>query len=491
VPGCYLLEICGRSEPMSAKEHSNKLCRFEIRVRKTIEKHSMLNPGDHVLVAVSGGADSVALLLCLHTLARALPLSLTIAHLNHRIRGQEGDDDEDFVRSLSASLHLPFCSEVIELKKQAIAGKHNLEELARLKRYEFLRRTARRIGAQKIAVGHNLNDQAETVLFRFIRGSGVEGLSAIHPVVDGLVIRPLLDCPRIEIVEYLKQKGASYRDDSTNKDVQLARNRIRMELVPYLENLNPRLMEALARQAFQSRETWAFIEAEAKQALGRLCRRDDTGISIALHGLATLHPALQKQVLRQALKECLGSLRGVTARLVDGILFLCGAGHSGGQIRISRQNIAVRQFDTLLLTKNAVEQAPSFAYKLEIPGECRVAEAGVIFRSKICNTPDLNMIRGKSATQAFLDPRTLPEFLAIRSKEPGDRYGGPSHRKVKKMLIDRKVPLLDRSDLPMVAAGKDVIWIPGFRPARTYAVRPESPSCILVEIVRDAPVSET
>jgi tRNA(Ile)-lysidine synthase len=163
VAGCYLLGIYDKSEPMSAKEHSNKLCRFEIRVRKTIEKHSMLNPRDHVLVAVSGGADSVALLLCLHILARTLPLSLTIAHLNHRIRGQEGDADEDFVRSLSAGLHLPFCSEAIEVKKQAIAGKHNLEELARLKRYEFLRRTARRIGAQKIAVGHNLNDQAETV----------------------------------------------------------------------------------------------------------------------------------------------------------------------------------------------------------------------------------------------------------------------------------------------------------------------------------------
>ena len=259
-----------------------------------------------------------------------------------------------------------------------------------------------------------------------------------------------------------------------------------MELVPYLEkNFNPRLIETLAREAFMSRETWSFIEAEAKQALEKLCRRDNCGISIKLHGFETLHPALQKQVLRQALKECLGSLRGVTSRHVDGILSLCGAGHSGGQIRISLECRAIRQFDTLLLTKHPVERKPSFAYRLEIPGECRIAEAGVIFRSKICNTPDLKMIRGKSATQAYLDPHTLPEFLAIRSKEPGDRYGGPSHRKVKKMLIDRKVPLLERSDLPMVAAGEDVIWIPGFRPARAYAVRPESPNCILVEMIRD------
>jgi tRNA(Ile)-lysidine synthase len=472
---------------MSAKQRAKKLCAFEIRVRRTIQKHFMLNPGEHVLVAVSGGADSVALLLCLHKLASEFDLSLTIAHLNHRIRGPEGDEDEDFVRGLSAGLQLPFYSEAIEVKKQAVEGKHNLEEFARQKRYEFLRRTARRIGAQKIAVGHNLNDQAETILFRFIRGSGVEGLSAIHPVVDGLVIRPLLECSREAIVKYLKQKGADYRDDSTNKNMEHTRNRIRMELVPYLEKtLNPRLGETLAREAFLSRETWSFIEAEAKAALEGLCRRVDNGISIELHGLETLHPALQKQVLRQALKECLGSLRGVTSRHVDGILSLCGAGHSGGQIRISRQSVAVRQFDTLLLTKQPPQQLPSFSYRLDIPGECRIPEAGVVFRSKICSIPDLKTIRSKSSTQAFLDPQALPQFLTIRSKEPGDRYGGPGHRKVKKLLIDGKVPLLQRFDLPMVAAGKDVVWIPGFRPARTCSARPESQNCILVEMIRDA-----
>ena len=175
---------------MPVKELSDKLRPLEIRVRKTIQNHNMLTPGDHVLVAVSGGADSVALLLCLHKLARELHISLSIAHLNHRIRGLEGDADEDFVRRLSADLKLPFFSEIIEVKRKAAAAKENLEELARLTRYDFLRRTARRIGAQKIAVGHTLNDQAETVLFRFIRGSGIEGLSAIHPVVEGLVIRP-------------------------------------------------------------------------------------------------------------------------------------------------------------------------------------------------------------------------------------------------------------------------------------------------------------
>lgn len=478
--------ICGRSDQMPAQQRSNRLDAFEIRVRKTIQKHRMLNPGEHVLVAVSGGADSVALLHCLHNLAPGLGLSLTVAHLNHGIRGQEGDKDENFVRHLSADLQLPFCSETIEVKRQAVDGKHNLEEFARLKRYEYFRLTARRIGAQKIAVGHNLNDQAETMLFRFVRGSGIEGLSAIHPVIDGLVIRPLLERSRAEVVEYLKQKGAEYRDDSTNLDVQYTRNRIRMELVPYLEkNLNPRLVETLAREGSLLRETWSFMEAEAREAFKKISRKDHESVLLHLDAFASLHTALQKQVLRQALKECLGSLRGVTSKHVDGLVMLCSAGQSGDLMQISRRCVAIRQFNELSLTGQLYRKKPSFSYRLEIPGECRVEEAGALFRATICNTPDLKEIRGKSSTQAYLDQQSLPEFLVIRSRESGDRYGGPGHRKVKKMLIDGKIPLLHRPDLPMLAAGRNIIWIPGFRPARTFAVRAGSAYCVLVEMIQE------
>lgn len=480
-------EICGRSERMATKGHSRKFDAFEILVRKTVQKHRMLNPGDHVVVAVSGGADSVALLLCLNRLAREWHLTLAVAHLNHRIRGREGDADEDFVRRLSADLQLPFHSESIEVKKQAIEGKHNLEELARQKRYEFLRRTARRLGAQKVAVGHNMNDQAETILFRLIRGSGIEGLSAIHPIVDGLVIRPLLECRRVEIVEYLKRKGADYRDDSTNADMRHTRNRIRMELVPYLERLNPKLAETLAREASLSRETWSFIEGEAKAALDRLCRKVDDGISMDLCGFESLHPALKKQVLRQALKECLGSLRGVTSKHIDGILSICGTGRGGGQVRIPGRNVAVRQFNTLLLTRQLPQKKQPFAYTLEIPGECRIPEAGAVFRAKVCRTPDKDAIRSRPSTRAFLDPRALPRLLTIRSKAPGDRYGGSGHRKVKKLLIGGKIPLLRRLDLPMVVAGKDVAWIPGFSPAKAFSAQPGSPNCVLVEMIPDTP----
>jgi tRNA(Ile)-lysidine synthase len=471
---------------MSVRERANRLFPLEIRVRKTIQKYNMLSPNEHVLVAVSGGADSVALLHCLNKLASSLHLSLTIAHLNHRIRGFEGDADEDFVRRMSADIKIPFCSEIIEVKQQAIAARKNLEEVARQARYDFLRRTARRVGAHKIAVGHTLNDQAETILFRFIRGSGIEGLSAIYPVVEDLVIRPLLECSRESILEYLQQMGLHYKEDSTNADLKHARNRIRRELVPYLENnFNPQLVATLSREAFLAREAWSFIESKAKAAFESLCLRQGNDISLALHGFAELHPGLQKQVLRQAIKECLGSLHGVTSRLVENILSICTAGNSSDQVWMPHGSTAIRQFNMLLLIKHPPSNIPSFEYKLSIPGECRVSEANISFRAKICSAPDLKMIREYRSRQAFLELSALPQYLTIRPRKLGDRYGGPGHRKIKKMLIDEKIPQLKRPGLPMVAAGEDVIWIPGFRPARGYEARPGSERCLGIEIIQE------
>jgi tRNA(Ile)-lysidine synthase len=469
---------------MPARELSHKFHPLEIQVRKTLQSHKMLAPAESVLVAVSGGADSVALLLCLHKLAPELNLALSVAHLNHGIRGPEGDADEEFVRHISENLQLPFYSETIRVKQQAETIGKNLEELARQRRYEFLQRTARRIGAGKIAVGHTLNDQAETILFRLLRGSGIEGLSAIHPIVAGLVIRPLLESSRDSILDYLKQRGSSHREDSTNKDLQYARNRIRLDLLPYLrKHFNPQVVSTLAQEAFLTREAWSFIEAEAMRAFENLdCRRRE-GIVLDICGLLELHPVLQKEVLRRALAESLGSLRGITHRHIDSLLLLCTTGCSGDQIQLPQGNTAIRQFHNLLLMTHPVETEPSYIYRLDVPGECRIVETGAWIRATICGTPDLTTRKEHLFRLAYLEASSLPGFLTVRTRMPGDRYGGPGHRKVKKMLIDGKVPSLQRPALPMVVAGNDVIWMPGFRPARAFEVHPESRTCVAVEVI--------
>jgi tRNA(Ile)-lysidine synthase len=485
---CCPSDFYGRSETMQKNKPSPRLCKLEMQVRKTIQDHSMINSGEHILVAVSGGADSTALLLCLHRLSSEFQLILSVAHLNHRIRGLEGDEDQDFVRQMSSELQLPFVSEIIEVRRQAAATKCNLEEYARQKRYTFLRHTALQVGAQKIAVGHNLNDQAETALFRFVRGSGIEGLSAIYPVVDGLVIRPLLECSRNSIREYLKQEGMNYREDSSNQNLRHARNRIRQELVPYLEkHFNPNLIPIVARETSLMRETWSRIVSLAAKTYQGLHSRTETGISLNLTSLLDLHPALQKQVLRQALKACMGSLRGINSIHMQSLLMLSRDSHSGDQIQLPHGSVVIRQFDKLLFLKHAPLSAPAFAYPLNTSGgHCNVAEANVMLHCMICSAPDSETMKQKCATQAFLELSTLPQSLMVRSRIPGDRYGGPGHRKVKKMLIDRKIPLPQRSVLPIVADGNNVIWIPGFEPAHAYAALPLSQKCLRVEMILDS-----
>jgi tRNA(Ile)-lysidine synthase len=473
----FLLEgVCGRSGKMSKKLHP-----LEIQVHKTIKKYGMLSHGDLVLAAVSGGADSTALLLCLHRLADELNISIAVAHLNHSIRGAEGDADQEFVRQLSLKLELPFFFEVIEIKKQAAEIKENLEQFARRTRYNFLRKTASMLNAQKIAVGHSLNDQAETVLFRLLRGSGIQGLSAIHPIVGGLVIRPLLNCTRAGIIEYLNQKGAPYREDSTNKDPGFTRNRIRQELLPFLENnYNPRLIHTLSRTAELTRGAWSFIESEAKSAFETIHTKNDEGISLPVVEIARLHPELQKQVLRCALKSFLGSLDGITSQHINNVLSLCGKKQSGFRVPLPKRSIAIRQFDNLSMLKRISLSSPEFNYSLKIPGECFIPDIKGQFSAKVIPmTPE--RLKEKSPWLALLEMAALPSMLTIRSKAPGDRYGGSGHRKVKKMLIDRKIPLAQRPFLPMVVAGNSVVWIPGFRPAQAFKAKPASETCVALE----------
>ena len=347
-----------------------------------------------------------------------------------------------------------------------------------------MRRAAQSVGAQKIAVGHNRGDQAETAIFRFLRGSGLEGLSAVRPVRGDGVIRPLIDCPRELIRGYLRGKNILWREDSTNADLHYARNRIRLELIPYLEkNFNPRLIDTLARETGIARETWDFIEDLAHAELVNLRAETEEGISINIAGLLELHPALQKQVLRLAVKDGFVSPRNIGAAHIESLTALCGKQSGGGEIQLPGGGRGVRRFDRLLLQKHPPKPTSDYSYSLRIPGEIYVPEIGALFRfTVIRRTADIKTPR-ENRYQALLNPDALPESLTIRSRKPGDRYGGARRGKVKKMLIDAKIPVDRRAMLPMIAGDGGVIWIPGFRPARGCEAAPESAVCLLAEMI--------
>jgi tRNA(Ile)-lysidine synthase len=442
----------------------------------------MLKGGEHVLVAVSGGADSTALLLCLQELARGLGLKLTAAHLNHSLRGKESDGDEAFVQKLSREMGIRLISHKLNIRKRAAEAAKNLEDAAREVRYAFLHRTAERVGATRIALGHTLNDQAETVLMRLIRGSGLEGLSGIHPVLDDLFIRPLLECSRRDVVRYLAARQASYREDSSNRDPQYVRNRIRIELIPYLQrHLNPKTIDVLARQAGLAAETANYLEAQSLRVFLRLRRSAGAGLAISVAGLMRLHPALQKLVLRQALKECRKSLKRIATRHIDSLLALCRTGQSGSQVQLPGNFVAVRQFNDLLFLAPGTSTQRKFSYKLPCPGQVRVPEAGLDFYATIEARNTLPVRFRSTGSRVFIYANPLPKTLIIRSRIPGDRYGGSNHRKVKKMLIDARIPLGSRWSIPMVTAGDSVIWIPGFKPAKPFTLQQQSAQCLVLE----------
>jgi tRNA(Ile)-lysidine synthase len=452
--------------------------RLELETLKTIREHSMLAPGDRVLVAVSGGADSVAMLHCLHRLAPRLGVSLSVGHLNHGLRGAESDGDEDYVRSLSASLGLELTCETVPLRATLLASGVNLEEAAREARYDFLKKAARRGGCSRIAVGHTQNDQAETVLLRFLRGCGADGLAAIRPIREGWIIRPLLRCSRSDVERYLNSLGVSWRKDSSNLDLRFRRNRLRHEWIPALErHFNPRLIETLSREADLAREIAEFLDTIAKFEFERLSR--DSGTAVDIPGLLTLHPALHALVIREALRRCRGSLRGITSKHVRQIVQLCRDGQSGSRIALPGGGTASRQFDKVAFGPGLQSPSPRFRYDLPLPGRCVIPEAGIEVTASLSERTD----PPDPVRLVFLNPDSLPGSLIVRSRLPGDRYGGPEHRKVKKMLIDAKIELGARARLPIVAIeGGAVVWIPGFEPAKPFRAQTQSKQSVVVEI---------
>jgi len=460
------------------------LAALELRVLRTIKKFGMLRRDEHILVAASGGADSMALLICLHAMAALMNWRLTVAHFNHGLRGPAADEDEEFVRRTSAALGVGFLSERADIKALAAAAGKNLEEAARETRYTFLRRAADGAGAGKIATGHNLNDQAETVLFRLLRGTGPGGLEGIHPVLDGRIIRPLLECSRSQILEYLAGRNAVHREDESNLELRFQRNRIRHELIPYLEKyFNPRLAATLIREATLARAAYDFLEQHALPEYERLRTLLPDGVALPAPELIGLHSALRHQVARHALREVLGTLRGIETVHVKGILRLCGAGQSGRRIQLPGGVEARRDLEQLELRRKHGTDEVSFRYQLAWPGRCSIPEAGIEFVATINDGGDPAGCSGANSC-ALLNPDALPPNLVMRSRLPGDRYGGVGHRKVKKMLLASRIPLAARRGLPMVVAGDVVVWVPGFKPAKMYRSNPGSGRSVLIEVRR-------
>jgi tRNA(Ile)-lysidine synthase len=321
------------------------------RIRKTIADCSLLERGDHLLVAVSGGPDSVALLRAMVLLSSEYELRLTTAHLNHGLRGAEAQREEAFVRSLCAGMGIACICKTADIRILQKGRGMSLEEIGREQRYRFLDETAETCGARKIATGHHRDDQAETVLINLLRGSGLEGLKGIPPVRDGRIIRPLLHVGRGEILEFLNREGLTYMMDSSNLSPLFLRNRVRHALIPELTlRYNPAIVEVLSHTAEIIRREDDYLQAVVRQILSQWgVVPGATEIQLPLAALLDLHEALQGRVIKCLLEAAALSGYSIGYRHIEAVLAL--AGRSSGRrasldlpglIRVEREGDLVR-----------------------------------------------------------------------------------------------------------------------------------------------------
>lgn len=463
------------------------------KVRNTIHKYSMFAPGDRVLVGVSGGPDSVALLHILKSLAPKMLLEIFVAHLNHGLRGEAAAADAEFVRELARRLEL---QAVVESKDVAgFARENNLsvQEAAREVRYRFFLEAAKQLGCDKLATGHNANDQAETVLFQFLRGSGVTGLGGIPPVRDGWIVRPLIETKRREIEQYCLDHQLPTRTDQSNLKPVYTRNKIRLQLIPFLEQeYNINLVETLLRTSEIMRDQEEFMATLVPEAWSAVCvEQAETKITISLAAFLKLPGVLQNVVLRKAWERLTGSGSKLGFVHLAKSLDLLRSGQTGSMMDLPAGIRLIKSYQEFSLSTAAVGDTADlrFSHTLNVPGITLIPETGDAIKAEVLEmTSELDVLNRPD--EIFVDLDLVPLPLTARSRKPGERFrplGQKGTKKIKKYLIDCKVPRQERSRLPVLAAANDqVIWIAGLRADERWRVNPETRKVLKLKFIRNA-----
>ncbi|HYL10383.1 MAG TPA: tRNA lysidine(34) synthetase TilS [Candidatus Acidoferrales bacterium] len=467
------------------------------RVLRFMERQRMAAPGDRVGVAVSGGADSVALLLLLEELREPLGLLLSVLHFNHKLRGAESDADESFVRELAAARGFECILGAEDVARQAREEGGNLEEVGRHMRYAFFDHAVKSGRVTRVAVAHTADDQAETVLAHLLRGTGPAGLGAIYPVA-GAVVRPLLETRRGELREYLGKKKQAWREDLSNLDTRRTRARIREKLLPLLEReFQPAVVEQLVRLAGLAREDETFWHVLVEDRYRALVQHETPAPSIGVADLLDpLHlpgepreamAAFTKRLIRRLVEAVKGDRRQLTAEHVAQVVRLAADGTSGQRTDLPGGIEVVREFDRLVFlrrepaadkTQGAVAQ-PSrgpYEYKVELDTSgttaLRVAEIASYFHLKVIDWP--SRASDTKSAGAVLDKDLLRAPLVLRSWRPGDCFrpeGRLRTRKLKRLLLEKRVSRRERAGWPVLTSAGALAWARGLPVAAEFAPR--------------------
>ena len=486
---------------MPSQRNKNGRIKFLNSVKKTISDYDMLSPGDAVLVSVSGGPDSVALLHVVLKLSDMFSLKLGIAHLNHTLRGQESDNDALFVESMARKLNLPFYLSKKDVRKYQANNRLSLEDAARRVRYSFFRETAEHYDFDKIAIGHHSDDNAELVLMNILRGSGHKGISGISPIrkisdSKQFIIRPLIKLTRADILFFLKEQQLEYVIDTSNYDTIMLRNRIRYNLIPELKkSYNPRVPEALNRLSAIVRDEEKWIDALINSIFEKNNQfRNKNKIGLSIVGIESIDIAALRRVLRQAVRIIKGDLKSITFAHINSIINLLKNGSSSWNLDLPAGIRIQRSYRTLFISKEQKirrKLLPLFVYMIQQP------ESGSSFLL-LLDKLDINMkftvVESVSAADlcnhrkktAFFDMDILNFPLMVRNLMPGDRFrplGCNGTQKVKKYFINKKVPRQDRACTPVLLNRDRIIWLAGYQLDESAKIKDSTVKALKVELL--------
>jgi len=446
----------------------------------TLRTRALVQPGQRVLVAFSGGADSTALLHLFSRLRESWSLQMAAAHLNHALRAEQSDADESHCRQMCSEWHIPFFSRRVEVGQEAKRRRLSVEAAAREARYAFLQEVADAIEADVIALGHTRDDQVETVLLNLTRGAGAAGLAGM-PIRRGRFIRPLLPISRLQVRAYCALHGLPFVEDASNQDLRYSRNRIRHHVLPELRLINPRADVAIERlaQVMRDEENWwrGYLQLLEPQFT---LRRTQEEWQLSLEWLAQQPEAIQRRVIRYAVQNL--SPEGWEAEFeqVERLREAIRAGRRAGvTLHGGRLHASVGQRVLRVWVK---QESPSFAYErvVQIPGETPVPEAGMTLFAEHSPLPEARSWRQEN-WEVWCDASRISGQVRVRNWRRGDRIqplGLMGHRKLSDIFVDRKVPLSLRQRIPIVCDAEGIIWIVGICLAHRVRCTPETKQAI-------------
>jgi len=469
------------------------------QVRKTIERYQLLERGDRVIVGVSGGMDSMVLLHLLNACRQEFDLSLIVAHINHGLRPVESEKEAELVQKESERLGSPFEYGQFDVKEFQKAGGLSLQDAGRRIRFHFFNSLLAKYGAQKIALGHHADDQAETVLMRLMRGSGLKGLRGMLPIRGGRVIRPLLEAWREEIESFARGKGIPYCLDPSNLKRNYLRNRLRLELIPMIEReYQPNFRAVLLRASAIFREENDYLERGAEEAYQRIVQEEKDALSFRFSGYQSLDRAIRWRVVQKMLIRIYG--REVSCEEeewpdVNQIYRRLHQPVPSFFLELPHGVCLEKRYDVVSLVKGKARLIPPFEIELAVPGRTFIEEIGreVVIEEisrdhKPVGSAGLGGATGlnKARHAAFLDYQSLQFPLKMRNFRPGDRFrplGVKGTQKLKEFFIDQKIPRFERPRILLLLSGEVIAWVVDYRIDERVKVTEKTERVLRVEVL--------